>query len=96
MRACRDAERRERVASLAALAPVRLLLRTVDTERASGLEALGFGAFDALHLASAERGKVHTFLTTDDSLLRRARRLRRMVHVSVKNPLEVLLEIQGQ
>jgi hypothetical protein len=51
------------------------------------LQGLGFGTFDALHLASAEQGQADVFLTTDDVLLRRAGRCRNELHVRVQNPV---------
>jgi predicted nucleic acid-binding protein len=38
------------------------------------LEALGYGALDALHLASAEQALVDVLLTTDDRFIRQAER----------------------
>jgi predicted nucleic acid-binding protein len=55
--------------------------------RAEVIESLGFKDFDALHLASAEAADVSVFLTTDDRLLRRARRQQQHLAVSVLNPL---------
>ena len=42
--------------------------------RAQILEALAYGAFDSLHLASAEHLEASVFITTDDRFLRQARR----------------------
>jgi predicted nucleic acid-binding protein len=61
-------------------------------QRGIELKMLGFGAFDALHLASAEDAEVDVFLTTDDGLLRRAGRHRDEVRVRVENPLTWLDE----
>lgn len=55
--------------------------------RADVIESLGFKDFDALHLASAEAAGVSVFLTTDDRLLRRARRHQQHLAISVLNPL---------
>jgi predicted nucleic acid-binding protein len=55
--------------------------------RGTELEALGFGALDALHLACAERAEVDALLTTDDALLRRARRHEDRLRVPVDDPL---------
>jgi predicted nucleic acid-binding protein len=49
-------------------------------------EQAGFADFDALHLACAERAEVDVFLTTDDRLLRRAKRLAAQLRVRVENP----------
>ena len=63
-----------------------------EIERARGreLEKLGFKQLDALHLACAERGNADVFLTTDDRLLRRAKRLSSKLDVQVENPYEWL------
>jgi predicted nucleic acid-binding protein len=61
--------------------------------RARELEKLGFGAFDAVHLACAESGSADVFLTTDDRLLKTARRHTKKIRVTVKNPLDWLKEM---
>ena len=58
-----------------------------DIARGEELEALGFSDFDALHLASAERGGAEVFLTTDDKLLRRAERHAGQLRVRAVNPV---------
>ena len=60
--------------------------RNPDAERAAVLQKLGFGTFDALHLASAEQGRSDVFLTTDDGLLHRAARYRNELRLRVQNP----------
>jgi predicted nucleic acid-binding protein len=50
-------------------------------------EELGISPFDALHLATADQNGVDVFLTTDDDLLRRARRDRGLLHIRVENPV---------
>lgn len=42
--------------------------------RAEVLHQLGYGAFDALHLAHAEEAKVDALITTDDRFIARASR----------------------
>jgi predicted nucleic acid-binding protein len=59
-----------------------------EEARARQLMPLGLNAMDALHLACAEHGGANVFLTTDDRLLRAARRVPRQVHVAVLNPVE--------
>jgi len=46
-------------------------------ERVQVLQSAGYGAFDALHLSSAESGRADVLLTTDDKFVRRAARGRR-------------------
>ncbi len=57
-----------------------------ETFRGKQLEALGFKEYDALHIACAETSKADIFLTTDDALIRRAKRLRSQLRVRVENP----------
>ena len=57
-----------------------------EISRGKQLEVLGFKELDALHLACAESGSVDIFLTTDDGLLRRAKRDNSFLHVQVENP----------
>jgi predicted nucleic acid-binding protein len=87
-----DAERRRRVQVLAGTVTESVTLDAQVEQRGSELEALGFGAFDALHLACAEHAEADVFLTTDDGLLRRARRNRSRIRVQVENPLPWLKE----
>ena len=54
--------------------------------RGKQLEALGFKEYDALHIACAETAKADVFLTTDDAVIRRAKRLRSQLRVRVENP----------
>ncbi len=53
--------------------------------RADSLRRMGFGQFDALHLAWAEIGGVDTLLTVDDAMKRLAQRT--MVKLEVLNPV---------
>ena len=57
-----------------------------ESKRGMQLEYLGFKRRDALHLACAESAQVHIFLTTDDRLLRRAKRYQMQLHTQVENP----------
>ena len=56
-------------------------------DRAIQLQAVGYGAFDALHLASAEVGGADVLLTTDDKFLKRASRDEGGPQVPVRNPI---------
>lgn len=58
----------------------------MENLRGEQLEALGFKWFDALHLACAESSNADIFLTTDDRLLRRAKRFSSNLRVRVENP----------
>jgi predicted nucleic acid-binding protein len=82
-----DAERRRRTLVLMGAAAETCALDDAITGRGRELALLGFSGFDALHLATAERVRANVFLTTDDGLLRRARRHASDVQVPVDNPL---------
>ena len=82
-----DADRRRDVGAVAELANEVVRLQPDTVQRALYFEQIGFGPFDALHLASAEQGQVEVFLTTDDDLVRRARRHREKIRVAVDNPV---------
>jgi predicted nucleic acid-binding protein len=62
----------------------------VSLERAGALEAIGYGAFDALHLACAEQAAVDALLTTDDRFIGRAGRRLGKPTVPVLNPVNWL------
>ena len=81
-----NADRRQRVAELAALATDRLELSEADRGQARTFEVEGLGAFDALHLTAAERGGADVLLTTDDRFIHRAARLGGRLRVRVLNP----------
>jgi hypothetical protein len=91
-----DSTRRSRVAAVAAGAARSRQLEDADERRGQELEALGFKAFDALHLACAEAVGADVFLTTDDKLLAKASRQAAVLRVVVRNPLHWLLEESGQ
>ena len=64
-----------------------------EAARGKHLEALGFSEYDALHLACAETGQADLFLTTDDSLLKKARSVGPQLRVPVENPLTWLKKV---
>jgi len=58
-----------------------------EVKRAMELQKEGFQVFDALHLACAESAQVDVFLSTDDRLLKLARRAAKRLKIRVMNPL---------
>ncbi|MGO9260904.1 MAG: PIN domain-containing protein [Bryobacteraceae bacterium] len=60
-----DAERRYEVEALLLLATTTIPLDGQIIVRAKELEAAGYGAFDALHLSSAEAGGAEVLLYSD-------------------------------
>jgi len=87
-----DAERRHEVEVLLLLATVTIPLESQIIQRAQDLEAVGYGAFDALHLSTAEAGHADVLLTTDDRFIKKAGRAVGRPRVRVLNPVEWLRE----
>lgn len=58
-----------------------------EERRAMELQSDGFQVFDALHIACAESAKADVFLSTDDRLLKLAKRNSEKLDVRVENPL---------
>lgn len=88
-----DVERRRRVESLIRYADRTILIETSIVKRASELKEIGFGAYDALHLACAEHSNADVFLTSDDKLLRLSRECSSILNIKVDNPLMWLKEV---
>jgi predicted nucleic acid-binding protein len=87
-----DPERRGQVQVLLLLATSTVPLDGQIVQRAKELEAAGYGAFDALHLSSAEAGFAEVLLTTDDRFIKKAARGVGLPRVRVLNPVEWLRE----
>jgi predicted nucleic acid-binding protein len=63
-------------------------------DRAAFLHVLGYGTFDALHLASAEWERADVLLTTDDRFIKRATRGIGNPKTRVVNPVDWLSEVK--
>jgi predicted nucleic acid-binding protein len=90
--AIRDPLRREDVTKVATAATEHIRADPNLLRRARVLETMGFGVYDSVHIACAEIAGADVLLTTDDALIRRARRLQHELGVSVANPLTWLKE----
>jgi predicted nucleic acid-binding protein len=86
-----DEDRLEQVRALYSAAGEKLTLTTRAERRAAHFHANGIHTFDSLHLALAEEYGADVFLTTDDRLLKAAKRLE--VTVAVANPVSWLMEV---
>jgi hypothetical protein len=85
-----DFERRRRTQLVLGYANETIHVTQGEQERALLLEQLGFKRFDAVHLACAESAQVDVMLTTDDRMLRLAKRFAKQLSVRVDNPLNWL------
>jgi predicted nucleic acid-binding protein len=81
-----DSDRRAEVDVLLGTATEMVTVGQQERRRGMELQALGFKAFDALHIACAERASVDALLTTDDRLWRRALREAGKLAVRAENP----------
>lgn len=84
-------EKKERILSLLDLATLNQVINEDIDSRSQQLEGLGFGLFDAFHLASAEAAEADIFLSTDDRLLKTASRNIDTLKVDVGNPVVWLI-----
>ena len=87
------ADRRDEIARWADFAVVTLPISARLMVRARELADQDVPALDAAHVASAEEGGCERFLTCDDRLLRKARRLN--VRLAVMNPVKYQEEISN-
>ena len=85
--------RRRENRALLALSSEIIELSHEIMERARELQNIGYAAFDALHLASAEAGHADVLLTTDDKFLKRASRNHGTPRILVRNPVSWLEEV---
>ena len=81
-----NVENRRKTRDMLRLAKYHISVGEMESSRALELQSFGFRAYDALHTACAESGDVDVFLTTDDRLLKLARRCGSVL-VKVCNPL---------
>lgn len=81
-----DIERRRRVEALLNCAISNVAAGERERQRGRELQAIGFAAFDALHIACAESAGAEVLLTTDDRLRARAVRETTRLAVQVENP----------
>ena len=79
---------------LISLAGELLRPHRVSIERARALEVLGYGVFDALHLACAEQAAVDVLLTTDDRFIKQVGRRLGKPTIRVLNPVNWMQEMR--
>lgn len=81
-------ERREYVSTYLTLATTFVATDPALLQRAREFEARRMRPLDALHLASAERGRAESFVTCDDRILRGGRRGRLGTRFTIGTPIE--------
>ena len=82
-----DPEKRSRLQVVANYVQDIVEVNEPELKRAHELQKLGFQGYDALHIACAEYAKADVLLTTDDHLVKLAKRFTKKLGVAVVNPL---------
>jgi len=88
-----DDDKRLMVQILSTVRDAHVRADAVVEKRAIEIKRLGLNTLDALHVACAERAKAEILLTTDDNLLSKAAKNKRMLKVKVENPLQWVMEV---
>ena len=88
-----DLHQRASLTRLLRLADQTVFAGVQEILRGEQLETLGFKKVDALHIACAESGEADVLLTTDDQMLRLAKRHEAQLRVRVENPYLWLQEV---
>jgi hypothetical protein len=88
-----DPDRRRKVEAFLSAASSKVTAGARERQRGRDLEALGFRAFDALHIACAESARAEVLLTTDDRLRSLAARQQEKLALRVENPAKWYPEV---
>lgn len=88
-----DVERKEKLLLLAETSNKIIEITDEILNYAEKLVESDFDEFDAIHLASAQKGKVDVFLTSDDSLQKLANKNKSRFSFTVINPVKWLEEV---
>jgi hypothetical protein len=89
-----DIRRREDALAMLRHANERHIPDSRTIARARSLHQLGYGEFDALHLAAAEFAQADILVTTDDRFLGQMRRNLGNPSVRAANPLNYIQEVK--
>ena len=81
-------EKLQEIIQILSVATMRILVNETIEKRTLELNKLGFSAYDAAHIASAEEGLADVLLTTDDRLVKRYLKYTDQIKIKVANPLD--------
>lgn len=81
-------EKLQEIIQILSVATMRILVNETIEKRTWELNKLGFSAYDAAHIASAEEGLADVLLTTDDRLVKRYLKYTDQIKIKVANPLD--------
>jgi len=88
-----DITRKHKVLSLLKLCSTMVAVDEKARMRSKEFAELGFSGFDAYHIASAEKGRVDCFLTTDDVVLKLGKRYKDKIGMRIIDPVNYVQEI---
>ena len=88
-----DPVRKSQLLSLSKYISKFYTLNDAIIEFAYKLRKSGFGAFDSLHIATAEKSGVDIFITTDDKILKLYRRNPELLQIRIENPANIVREL---
>jgi hypothetical protein len=88
-----DVTRKQKVLSLLKLCSTMIAADEKIRMRAKELAAFGFSGLDAYHIASAEKGRVDCFLTTDDAILKLGKRCKDKIGMRIIDPINYVQEM---
>ncbi|MBD2140118.1 PIN domain-containing protein [Anabaena sp. FACHB-1250] len=88
-----DLFKKEQLEAILSIATNYLQTNDIIESLASDLVKLGFKLYDALHLAFSQTYNLDIFLTTDDRLLRKAKKYPDLITIKVENPVVRLMNI---
>ena len=86
-----DTDRLEQIQTIYSTAKEKIKLTEQVEKRAVFFQQQGLKPFDSLHLALAEINGADVFLTTDDRLLQRAKKIN--LKIKTANPVSWLMEV---
>lgn len=87
-----DHKKRRDIELYSSITKEKVIIDEMIVERASELEKIGFKAMDAIHISSAESA-ADIMLTTDDGILKNARRNSKLIMIGVDNPVRWLMNV---
>jgi len=85
--------KKEQLEAILLIATNYLKTNEIIESLASNLVQLGFKLYDALHLAFAQFYNIDIFLTSDDRLLKKAKKYPDLITIKVENPVVWLMSI---
>lgn len=88
-----DSSKQEQLEAILSLAKTYLPTTRAIEAQAQSFMKLGLKLYDALHIAFAQAAPADVFLTTDDRLLKNAKKHPEIITIPVENPVIWLMNV---